>query len=124
LKGLNILLLGNDNLSNFGINKKQLQLLILISTAILTGVVTAFCGPIGFVGIVVPHFSRILIKTSNHIKLLPVTALLGASLMLLSDILTQLPQNGIILPINSVTAFIGIPFILWFLLKPSRKIKI
>ncbi len=124
LKGLNILLLGSDNLSNFGINKKRLQLSVLVSTAILTGVVTAFCGPIGFVGVIVPHFARMLIKTSDHIKLLPVTALLGASVMLVSDILSQLPQNGIILPINSVTAFIGIPFVLWVLLKPSNKIKI
>ena len=124
LKGLNILLLGSDNLSNFGINKRQLQISILISTAILTGVVTAFCGPIGFVGIIVPHFSRMLIKTSDHIKLLPITALLGASLMLLSDILTQIPPNGMVLPINSVTAFVGIPFILWVLLKPNNKIGI
>lgn len=124
LKGLNILVLGNANLSNFGINRRYLQLSILVSTAILTGVVTAFCGPIGFVGIVVPHFARMLIKTSNHIQLLPVTALLGASLMLLSDILSQLPAHGVILPINSVTAFIGIPFILWILLKPNQKIRI
>ena len=124
LKGLNILVLGNDNLSNFGINRRYLQLSILISTAILTGVVTAFCGPIGFVGIVVPHFARMLIKSSNHIQLLPITALLGAILMLLSDILSQMPADGVILPINSVTAFIGIPFILWVLLKPNQKIKI
>ncbi len=124
LKGLNILVLGNTNLSNFGINRRYLQLSILISTAILTGVVTAFCGPIGFVGIVVPHFARMLLKTSNHIKLLPITALLGASLMLLSDILSQIPADGVILPINSVTAFIGIPFILWVLLKPNQKIRI
>ncbi len=124
VKGLNILVLGNDNLSNFGINKRLLQILILVSTAILTGVITAFCGPIGFVGVVVPHFSRMLIKSSNHIYLLPLTALMGASLMLLSDIISQIPENGIVLPINSVTAFIGIPFILWVLLKPSQKIRI
>ncbi len=124
VKGLNILILGNDNLSNFGINKRLLQVFILISTAILTGVITAFCGPIGFVGVVVPHFARMLIKSSNHIFLLPITALMGASLMLLSDIISQIPSNGIILPINSVTAFIGIPFILWVLLKPSQKIRI
>ena len=124
LKGLNILLLGNTHLSYFGIRSSYLQFSILIATAILTGVVTAFCGPIAFVGVIAPHLSRMLIKTSDHIKLLPITALLGISIMLLSDILTQIPGNGLILPINSVTAFIGVPFVLWILLKPSNKIKI
>lgn len=124
LKGLNVLTLGHQNLSNFGISRNRLQISILLSTAILTGVVTAYCGPIGFIGVVVPHFAKMLIKTSNHIRLIPVTALLGAILMLLSDLLSQLPPNGMLLPINSVTAFIGIPFILWILLKPSNKIKI
>jgi len=124
LKGLNVLLLGDTNFSNFGINKRNLQFSILIATAILTGVVTAYCGPIGFVGVVAPHFSRMLIKSSDHKVLLPITALIGAIVMLFSDILSQIPSNGMILPINSVTAFIGIPFILWVLLKPSNKIKI
>lgn len=124
LKGLNILVLGHQNFSNFGINKKHLQLSILIATAILTGIVTAFCGPIGFIGVIVPHFTRMLLKTSNHMQLLPISALIGSIVLLLSDMLSQIPTNGVILPINSVTAFIGIPFILWVLLRPSNKIKI
>jgi iron complex transport system permease protein len=124
LKGLNLLVLGHDNLSNFGINRRFLQYTVLISTAILAGVVTAFCGPIGFIGIIIPHFARMITKTSNHIQLLPVTAILGAILLLLSDTLSHLPANGIVLPINSITAFIGIPFIFWIIFRPSQKIEV
>ncbi len=120
-KGLNIMLLGSQNLSNFGINQKHLEWLILLTTAILTGSITAFCGPIGFIGIIVPHFSKQLAQTSDHIKLLPFIGLTGSIIMIISDLISQLPDKGLILPINSVTAFIGIPFILWMLLKPNQK---
>ncbi len=124
IKGINILVLGADNLKNFGLSSRSLQYSILISTAILTGAATAFCGPIGFVGIVVPHFSRWLIQSSDHKKLLPMVALIGAIFMLLSDMLTFIPGNGTVLPINAVTALLGIPVVFWILLKPSKKINL
>jgi len=120
IKNINILILGTEEVKNYGVHKKRLQWIILIITSVLTAVVTAFCGPIGFIGIIVPHFAKILIKTSDHLYLLPISMLLGSIAMLLSDIITQLPSNGIILPINSVTAIMGIPFVLWILLKPSK----
>jgi len=120
IKNINILILGTEEVKNYGVHKKNLQWTILIITTILTSVVTAFCGPIGFVGIIVPHFAKMLTKTSDHLYLIPISILLGSILMLVSDIITQIPPNGMILPINSVTAILGIPFILWILLKPIK----
>ena len=120
IKNINILILGTEEIKNYGVHKRKLQWTILIITSILTSVVTAFCGPIGFIGIIVPHFAKMLTKTSDHLYLIPISILLGSILMLFSDIITQIPPNGMILPINSVTAILGIPFILWILLKSAK----
>jgi iron complex transport system permease protein len=82
--------------------------------------VTAFCGPIGFIGIAVPHITRILLRTSDHKILIPGTILTGATVMLISDIISQMPGSDTVLPVNSVTSLIGIPVVIWVILK-NRK---
>jgi len=116
-KPLNVLLLGEDYARTLGVNIKTTRLSIFLITSILTGSVTAFCGPIGFVGLVVPHLARLLFQTSNHFWLTAGSILLGALLMLLSDLLSQLPGSEQIIPINTVTSLFGIPLVIWIVLK-------
>jgi iron complex transport system permease protein len=90
----------------------------------MAGSVTAFCGPIAFIGVAVPHLSRMLFKTSSHIILLPATILIGSVTMLLSDIISQLPGLNITLPINAITSILGVPVIIWIIFKNKRMEKI
>lgn len=115
-KSLNLLLLGESYAKSLGVRLLQSRLLIIFISGALAGLITAYCGPIGFVGIVVPHICRLWFKSSSHLILIPASVLLGANVLLLSDILSHLPSGGISLPINSVTAILGIPVILWLLL--------
>jgi iron complex transport system permease protein len=117
---LNALLLGENYAGSIGLNVKYARILIFAGTSILAGSVTAFCGPIGFIGIAVPHISRILFKTSDHRILIPGTILTGGVVMLASDILSQLPGSESVLPINSVTSLIGIPIVIWVIFR-NRK---
>jgi iron complex transport system permease protein len=119
-KVLNALLLGETYAKTLGVNISLSRFLIFLSTSILAGGITAFCGPIGFIGIAVPHLARMLFKTSNHHLLMPATMLLGAIVMLVSDMICQLPGTDIVLPVNSVTALLGIPVVIWVLLKNVR----
>jgi iron complex transport system permease protein len=119
-KMLNALLLGDNYASSIGLNIKLARIVVFACTSILTGSVTAFCGPIGFIGIAVPHISRILFRTSDHKVLIPGTILLGGSVMLISDIISQLPGSEKVLPLNSVTSLIGIPVVIWVILR-NRK---
>lgn len=121
VKDLDAFLLGEKYAHSLGVNVRNGRMIIFLSTSLLAGSVTAFCGPIGFVGIAVPHLCRILFRTSSHLVLFPATVIMGAVVMLLSDIVSQLPGTNITLPINSVTALVGIPFIIWILLK-NRKL--
>jgi iron complex transport system permease protein len=107
-----------------GLNLKIARNLILVSTSILAGSVTAFCGPIGFIGIAVPHIARYLFQTSDHKVLMPASILIGSSVMLLSDIISQLPAGGSALPINSITALIGIPVVLWVIINSRTRSEI
>ncbi|KPK86609.1 MAG: iron ABC transporter [Bacteroides sp. SM23_62_1] len=120
IKGMNVLLLGEQYTLTMGINIRLIRILIFTSTSILAGTITAFCGPIGFIGIAVPHIARIIFQSSNHRILLPGTLLLGSSIMLISDIISHLPGSKQILPINSVTAIIGIPVVVWIIVKKQR----
>jgi iron complex transport system permease protein len=122
VKMLNALLLGETYAASIGVNIKLARGLVFLSTSILAGSITAFCGPIGFVGIAVPHIARMLFKTSDHRILLPATILTGAVIMLLSDVVSQLPGSDKILPVNSVTSLIGIPVVIWVILR-GRVIK-
>jgi len=120
VKSLNAMLLGENYARSLGVNIITSRLLIFFSTGILAGSVTAFCGPIGFVGIAVPHICRIIFRTADQRILLAGSILAGATVMLVSDLITLLPGNGMILPINSVTAFIGIPVIIWIIVRNHR----
>jgi iron complex transport system permease protein len=120
IKMLNALLIGENYAGSIGLNIKLARFLIFTCTSILAGSVTAFCGPIGFIGIAVPHITRIIFKTSDHRILVPGTILAGGSMMLLSDIISQLPGSESVLPLNSVTSLIGIPVVIWIILR-NRK---
>ncbi len=123
IKPLNVWLLGDNYAMSLGINLKRSRLLIIIGTSILTGVVTAFCGPIAFVGLAVPHLARLVIDTTNHKTLIPAVVLMGGIVMLFCDILTRLPGNDFVLPINAITALIGAPVVIWVIVR-SKKIRI
>ncbi len=116
-KILNLLLLGENYAKTSGLNIRFAGIIIFTSTGILAGSVTAFCGPIGFIGIIVPHISRMIFKTANHNVLIPASAIIGAILISASDIISQLPGYQGVLPINSVTAILGIPFVIYIVLK-------
>ena len=120
IKPLNALLLGESYASNLGINVKRSRMLILIATGLLTAVVTAFCGPISFIGLAVPHVARMLLGTSNHKTLLPATILLGAVVALVCNILTTLPGEGGIIPINAVTSMLGAPVVIYVILNRKK----
>ncbi len=110
-KPLNALLLGESYAATMGVAVTPARWLILISTALLAGGVTAFCGPIGFLGIAVPHLVRGVFRVADHRVLIPASALAGATVALLSDLVAQLPGRQAVLPLNAVTALIGAPII-------------
>lgn len=120
VKSLNAWLLGDNYSQSLGMNLKRSRLLMILSTSVLTGAVTAFCGPIAFVGLAVPHLIRLLFKTSDHRLLLPAVAMGGASLLLFCDCLAQVPGSTYVLPINAVTALIGAPLVVWIILKGKK----
>ena len=120
VKRLNALLLGENYASTIGLNVGLSRFLILTGTSILAGSITAFCGPVGFIGIAVPHITRLIFKSADHRILIPGIFLTGSSIMLLSDIVSQLPGSDNVLPVNSVTAMVGIPVVIWVVLR-NRK---
>jgi len=119
-KMLNALLLGENYAGSIGLNVRFARVVIFACTSILAGSVTAFCGPIGFIGIAVPHIARILFKTSDHKILIPGTILTGGAVMLASDIISQVPGSDSVLPVNAVTSLIGVPVVIWVILR-NRK---
>ncbi|MCQ2238719.1 MAG: iron ABC transporter permease [Bacteroidaceae bacterium] len=119
-KPLNLLLLGERYAVNLGLNVRQTRLMIISSAGILTAIVTAYCGPIMFLGLAVPHICRGLFNKSDHRILLPATLLGGASLALFCNLIARMPGFEGALPINSVTALIGAPVALWVLLRRKR----
>lgn len=124
IKQLDVIMLGEKYSLSSGVNVQIVRALIFISTSIMAGSVTAFCGPIAFIGVAVPHLSRMIFKTSSHIILLPATILIGSVTMLLSDIISQLPGLNITLPINAITSILGVPVIIWIIFKNKRMEKI
>lgn len=120
VKMLNVLLLGENYASSAGLNIKMARIVIFGCASILSGSVTAFCGPIAFIGIAVPHLTRNLLKTSDHNLLVPGTLFMGAAVMLISDIVSQLPGTENMIPVNSVTSLIGIPVVIWIILRNNR----
>ncbi|MFT7071362.1 iron chelate uptake ABC transporter family permease subunit [Patiriisocius sp. Uisw_017] len=119
-KSLNGLLLGENYAQSMGLNIKRATIIIILATSILAGGITAFVGPIAFVGLAVPHLTRQITKTANHAILIPMVALYGAILMLLCDTIAQLPFSEYYLPINAITAIIGAPVVIWLLVKKRK----
>jgi iron complex transport system permease protein len=109
IKPLNMLLLGEEYAVTMGMNVSRTRGLIFLSTTLLAGTVTAFCGPIGFIGLAMPHVTRLLFNNSNHRVLVPGTMLTGAAILLICDIISKL----FTLPINAITALLGIPIVIW-----------
>jgi iron complex transport system permease protein len=123
IKSLNSWLLGDNYATSLGINIKQSRAVVIIATCLLTGVVTAFCGPIAFVGLAVPHLTRIVADTTNHRTLIPAVMLYGASLLLFCDIISQLPGMAMVIPINAITSLIGAPVVIWVIMR-TKKIRV
>jgi iron complex transport system permease protein len=120
VKMLNALLLGEVYARSIGLDVRFSRIIIITGTSILAGTITAFCGPIGFIGIAVPHLARLIFRTSDHKVLIPGTILSGGIIMLISDIISQMPGSDNILPVNSVTALIGIPVVIWVILRDQK----
>ncbi len=117
IKALNTLVLGEDAAQLLGINTKTIRILIVSVTALLAGLITAYCGPIAFVGLAIPNLSRIIFRTQDHLWLLLANILLGAHFMLFCDILIQQFEHILLIPINVITSIIGAPFILFVIVK-------
>lgn len=113
IKPMNMLLLGESYARTMGLNIQRTRTLILLSTTLLAGTVTAFCGPIGFIGLAIPHVARILFRNADHRILLPAAALSGAIALLVCDIFSKL----LTLPVNTITALLGIPIVIWVVIK-------
>ena len=111
VKPMNILLLGDRYAANLGLNVKQARILVIISSGVLVAIVTAYCGPIMFIGLAVPHLARAIFRTSDHRVLMPATALCGAVLALVCNLIARMPGFEGALPVNSVTALVGAPVI-------------
>ncbi len=116
-KSLNVLMMGNNYAKSMGITVGRSRLIILTGASILTGSITAFCGPIGFIGIAVPHLTRGLLGTSDHRILIPGCCFIASILMLLCDILSQIPGTDSVLPINIVTSLLGAPVVIWVIMR-------
>jgi cobalamin transport system permease protein len=121
-KGLNTLLLGENYAKSLGLNIKKSRLLIIIATSLLAGTITAFAGPIAFIGLAIPHLTRQIFNTSNHKILLPAVFLFGAIVMLICDSIAQLPTSDYTLPINAITSLIGAPVVIWLLVRKRKMI--
>lgn len=120
VKPLNALLLGARYAENLGVNIRGTRNRLLVLSGVLTAVVTAFCGPIGFIGLIVPHIARLSLHSSNHIVLLPATALAGAVVALLCTLISVVPSASGIIPINAITPIIGVPIIIYIIVNRKR----
>ncbi|WP_417369327.1 FecCD family ABC transporter permease [Gelidibacter japonicus] len=120
IKGLNTLLLGENYAKSMGLNLKRSRLVIIIATSLLAGTITAFAGPIAFIGLAIPHMTRQIFHTSNHKTLLPAVFLFGAIVMLICDSIAQLPTSDYTLPINAITSLVGAPVVIWLLVRKRK----
>jgi len=122
IKPLNALLLGENYARSLGLNYNKARLIILFATSILAGSITAFAGPIAFIGLAVPHIAKLVFQTSNHTILFWSTLLFGAIIMLICDTISQVPGGEITLPINAVTSIFGAPIVIWLLLRKQKMV--
>lgn len=119
-KSLNLILLGEDYAKTSGVNIKLLRISVFAATSILAGTITAFCGPIGFIGVAAPHITRWVFRSANHFVLIPGSLIIGAQIMLVGDLISHAWLSKGVLPINAVTALIGIPFIIYIVLNTRK----
>jgi iron complex transport system permease protein len=120
IKPLNALLLGENYARSLGLNYEKSKLNIIVATSILAGSITAFAGPIAFIGLAVPHVAKLIFNTSNHIVLFWATLIIGSGLMLLCDLISQMPGSDFTLPINAITSIIGAPIVVWLLVRKRK----
>ena len=120
IKPLNALLLGDEYARSLGLNVRHARFWIILSASLLAGVSTAFCGPVWFVGVAVPHVARSLLNTADHRALLPASMLMGASFALVADVIAQSPGSQYVLPLNVVMSLFGVPIILWVILRQKQ----
>lgn len=121
IKPLNALLLGEHYAQNLGVNIMRTRTMLLISTGILVATTTAFCGPVSFIGLAVPHLARLILGTNNHKSLMPVTILMGITIALLCNLISALPGDKGLIPLNAITPFIGAPVIIYVLLRGNNR---
>lgn len=117
IKPLNILVLGESQAKVLGLNLKQFRLVIVFVSSLFAGLITAFCGPISFIGLAVPNIAKQVFKTQNHFKLILYSALIGAFILLFCDLIIMRLENYFLIPLNAITALIGAPFVIWIILK-------
>ena len=120
VKPLNALLLGERYAENLGVRVKRVRLLLLVSTGLLTAVVTAFCGPISFIGLAVPHLARLMTGSSNHKLLMPLTLLTGSAVALACNLVSTLPGGSGVLPLSAITPVVGAPVIIYVIVNQKR----
>jgi iron complex transport system permease protein len=120
-KPLNILLIGENYAHSLGLSVTRSRLLILAATSLLSGAVTAFCGPIGFVGLAVPHLSRALLRSSDHLRLITASCIMGSVVILACDIVSQLPGSRTLMPLNVMTAMVGAPVVIWVIARRGHR---
>lgn len=120
IKPLNTLLLGENYAKSLGLNYAKARFTIILATSILAGSITAFAGPIAFVGLAVPHIAKLVFQTSNHLILFWSTLLFGAMIMLICDSISQLPNSAIVIPINAITSILGAPIVIWLLIRKHK----
>jgi len=120
IKPLNSLLLGENYARSIGMDYQRTKNYILLSTSLLTGVITAFTGPIAFIGLAAPHLTKLVMNTSDHRVILPAAAMFGAAIMLASDTVAQLPHSAYTLPINAITTIFGAPIVIWLLMRKKK----
>ena len=123
VKSMNLLLLGDKYAANLGLNIRRSRMLVILSSGILVAIVTAYCGPIMFIGLAVPHLARAIFRSSDHRILMPATALCGAVLALLCNFIARMPGFEGALPVNSVTALVGAPIIASVLFRRRQSIE-
>ena len=122
IKSLNALLLGENYAKSLGVNLKRSRYMIIIATGLLAGGITAFAGPIAFIGLAVPHLTRQIFNTTDHKVLVPAVLVYGAILMLICDTIAQLPTSANVLPINAITSIVGAPVVIWLLVRKRKMI--
>ncbi|CAH8290287.1 iron complex transport system permease protein [Mariniflexile fucanivorans] len=122
VKSLNTLLLGENYAKSLGLNINRSRLAIIVSTSLLAGTITAFTGPIAFIGLAIPHLTRQVFNTSNHKILVPAVFLFGAIVMLICDSIAQVPNSDYTLPINAITSLVGAPVVIWLLVRKRKMV--